>query len=255
MIINYFFGTILNAAFGLATQVNHAVGAFTSTLRQSAVPQIMKSQGTDQERSLGLVYSISRYSYLLMLMLAIPILLCIDEILRLWLETPPVYTRVFVIFMLINGMVSNLGAGFDASIQATGKIRKNQIGYVIINLSLLPIVFILYKFGFPPYVNVICMVFLTFVTLIFQIHIMAELTQFSIKQYLNQTIKPAILSTFVAVSPLITIKLFVPVSLSSSIFLFLFSFVWTVTSVTFLGLNPNERLLVSSFIKNKLKLV
>lgn len=171
IIINYFFGTILNAAFGIASQVSHAVGQFTSTIRQAAIPQIMKSQSFGNEsRSLNLVYAISRYSYLIMNIMAIPLLLCMDDVLRMWLGNPPEFTMIFVNFMLINGMVSNLGAGFDAIIQATGKVRKNQIGYSIINLALLPIIYVLYKIGLPPYVNVIVMVFLTLFTLLFQIY-------------------------------------------------------------------------------------
>ena len=63
MILNLFFGTIINAAFGLANQVFQGVNQFTTTLRQAAVPQIMKNQESNSERSLNLVYAISRYSY------------------------------------------------------------------------------------------------------------------------------------------------------------------------------------------------
>ena len=146
LIINFFFGTILNAAYGLATQVNHAVINFTSTLRQAAIPQIMKSHGKgDENRSLSLVYYISKYSFLSMNIVAIPIIININYILHLWLDKAPEYTNIFICLMLVNGMISNLGAGFDACIQATGNIRKNQIGYSIINLTTLPLIYILYS--------------------------------------------------------------------------------------------------------------
>ena len=252
MIINYFFGTILNAAFGLASQVNNAVSSFTSTLRQSAVPQIMKSQGQgNEDRALTLVYAISRYSYLLMMLMAIPILLSIDSILKFWLGNPPAYTSVFVIFMLINGMISNLGAGFDASIQSTGKIRKNQIGYSLINLALLPIVFVLYKLGFPPYVNVICMALLSIVTLVFQIGIMKDLTKFSVKTYIRTTIEPSFLSTILTLLPLLLIKLILPDSTLMTILYITISFGWSVLSIYFAGLDVNEK----GIISNKIKLI
>lgn len=252
MIINLFFGTILNAAFGLATQINHAVSSFTSTLRQAAVPQIMKSQGGgDEERSLTLVYAISRFSYLSMNILAIPLLLTIDKILELWLGEPPLYTNIFVIFMIINGMISNLGAGFDACIQATGKIKKNQIGYSIINLSLLPIIYILYKLGFPPYVNVICMVTLTLAVLIFQIYIMEKLTSFNISRYIKQTIIPSFLSTITALLPLIVLKQFWPTSTFDMLIFFAVAMLWTVISIAIFGLKKEEKKRTSDYIKKK----
>ncbi len=242
MIINFFFGTILNAAFGLATQINHAVSSFTATLRQAAVPQIMKSQGNgNEERSMTLVYTISRFSYLSMNIIAIPLLLTIDKILELWLGSPPEFTNIFVIFMIINGMVSNLGAGFDACIQATGQIRKNQIGYSLINLSLLPIIFILYKVGLPPYANVICMVVLTFVVLVFQIHIMKELTSFNVSRYIKMTILPSLTSTLVAVIPLLILKSILSESNVETIVFFVISIFWTCFSIGLLGLRKEEK--------------
>ena len=252
VIINLFFGTVLNAAFGLALQVSHAVSSFTSTLRQAAVPQIMKSQGGgDEERSLSLVYVISRLSYLSMNIIAIPLLLTIDEILELWLGIPPEYTNIFVIFIIINGMISNLGAGFDASIQATGKIRKNQIGYSLINLSLLPIIYILYKLGAPPYINVICMIVLTFIILVFQIYIMKELTSFNVLRYIKVTIIPSMTSTAVALAPLLLLKCVMPESNMATFVFIAIAVLWTCMSIVIFGLRKEEKEKVIGFINLK----
>lgn len=253
IIVNFFFGTILNAAFGLASQVSSAVNNFTSTLRQAAIPQIMKSQGNgDEERSLTLVYAMSRYSYLCMNILVIPLLLCMEDILKIWLGTPPEYTQIFVNFLLVSGMISNLGAGFDASIQATGKIRKNQIGYSIINLSIFPLVFVLYKIGLPVYVNVICMVFLSIATLVFQVHIMTELTLFSINYYIKQTIVPSFLSTLVAFLPLCLVRLVWPYSPVATILFLVISIIWTCVAIVMTGLARGEKQLLLRFLQNRI---
>ena len=153
--------------------------------------------------------------------------------------------------MLINGMISNLGAGFDASIQSTGKIRKNQIGYSLINLALLPLVFVLYKLGFPPYVNVICMALLSIITLVFQIGIMMDLTKFSLKTYINTTIKPSFLSTILSVLPLLLIKVTLPDSIIITVLYITISFGWTLVSIYVAGLDINEKEIIS----NKIKLI
>ena len=258
VILNFFFGTILNAAFGLASQVSNAVSQSTTILRQATIPQIMKSQsGGDANRSLRLVYATSRYSYLCTNIIALPLLLCMDYVLKIWLGNPPEYTLIFVDFMLVNGMISNLSAGFDASIQATGKVRKNQIGYSLINLVLLPIVFILYKVGFPPYINVVVMVVLTIITLVFQIYIMTELTAFKVKEYLKITIVPSLLSTILALLPLVPLRmLFIDKSFATIVYIVI-AVMWTCFSIYFFGILQSEKLIIRNIvnytIRNKLK--
>lgn len=247
MIINYFFGTVINASFGLASQVYAAISHFTATLRQAAIPQIMKSQGGgDEQRSLNIVYKISKFSFLSMFILAMPVLFTIDNILKIWLNEPPLYTNYFVIFLIINGMVANLGAGFDASIQATGRIKLNQIGYTIINLSLLPIIYILYKIGFEAYWNIIVMIGLSLTTLIFQIYIMKRITSFGFVKYLNLTISPCLLTVIVSVVPVLLVAKFVNqwIIRMGVVFLIACLAVYTI------GLTKKERLQLSNTVKN-----
>lgn len=252
MIVNYFFGTILNASLGLANQVSHAITQFTSTLRQAAVPQIMKNQKNNEKRSLTLVYAISRYSYFTMIIITIPLLFCINDVLKLWLgDSIPEYTTTFVVFMLINGMISNLGAGFDASIQATGKVRKNQIGYSLIGFSIVPIMFLLYKMGCPVYTNVIIMVLLTILTLIFQIFIMKELTSFTIHEYIKKTLIPSLTSTSFAVLILFPIRYLCPHTIAFTFLFITISVVLTSISIFFFGMNKSEQMIILNIIRTK----
>lgn len=253
MIINIFFGTILNAAFGLANQIYNATSQFTTTLRQAAIPQIMKGQASnDEERSLSLVYKISKYSYLFMMIPAIPLIICIRGTLKIWLGAPPEYTDIFIVLMLINGMVANLNAGFDALIQASGSIRKNQIGYCLINLSLLPIIYVLYKLGLPPYINVITMIFISGVFLIFQCWIMKLISAFSIPIYVKVTILPSLFTTVLAVTPLLLIYNWANLCITNTIISAIVCFVWTILSIYLVGFTKTEKLLLADILKRKI---
>lgn len=252
MIINLFFGTILNAAFGLASQVQSAIMQFTTTLRQAFIPQIMKNQKSNEGRSLDLVYAISRYSYLCMSFLIIPIILCLDSLLRIWLVEPPRYTNLFIYFMLISGLISNLAAGFDASIQATGKVKVNQIGYSLINLSLLPFMAICYQFDLPPYSNVIIMVLLAILTVAFQCYIMKKLTAFCFHQYLRITVQPAIVSSIIAFVPLYVLRSFIGDSILPISLFLCFGFGWSLFTIFLFGLNLQEKKIVSEFVNRLL---
>ncbi len=252
MIINVFFGTALNAAFGLANQVNRYITIFTNSLNQAAVPQIMKSYGGgDRARSLEIVYSISRLSTLILLILVIPIILNVDGILQIWLKEVPEYTNVFVVWMLINGFVTVLGSGFDPCIQSTGNIRNNEIGYGLINLALLPIIYILYKMGSPAYVNVIIMPFLTILTRVFQIFILKRQTEFNVKQYVRFSLVPSILTLIIAIIPLVLLRSHWGSGSFNTIMFVALSGLWTCFVVWIIGLNRREREQIIGFVKKK----
>lgn len=253
MVINLFFKNSINAAFGVANQIGQAALQFTNTLRQSVTPQIMKNQEGNSARSLNLVYAISRYTYLIMLIISVPLLLCMDTVLAFWLgadDVPPL-TSIFASILIIDGMISNLRSGFDASIQATGKIKKNQIGYTIINLSIIPIVYILYIIGLPAYINVIVAVILTIVTVIFQAFIMRELTNFTFREYWEKTLYLSILATIFAIVPMLILRNYIADNVYMIMGFALIATIWSCIAVLFSGINLSEREKIFSFIKKK----
>lgn len=96
---------------------------FVRNLSQAAVPQIMKEAGTNAQKSISIVYSISKYSFLLFSLIIVPIILNLQGILKIWLVEVPEYVYEFTILMIVNGMLWCLANGFDAAIQASGKIQ------------------------------------------------------------------------------------------------------------------------------------
>ena len=151
VLINLFFGTVLNAAYAIANQVNGFVGMATNSLSQAAVPQITKSySGGNTARSMEVVIYISKYTFIMMLLVCTPFLMQSQYILEIWLTTVPDYTSSFVNLILIDAMITCLGAGIPALYQATGKIRIFQICLSVILLSSLPIAYTFYRLGFSP---------------------------------------------------------------------------------------------------------
>jgi hypothetical protein len=176
-----------------------------------------------------------------------------DTLLQFWLgqDNIPPMTKMFAIFLIISSMVANLNAGFDASIQASGKVRKNQIGYTIINLSIIPIVYFLYKIGLPPYISVVVGVFLNIVTLVFQAYIMTELTEFTYGQYFHKTIIPSIIATVVSFFPLFGLRLVLSDNLFVIFIFIFFCIIWTSIVSFLLGMSKQERKGVIEFVKSK----
>lgn len=253
MIINFFFGTTLNAAFGLATQINRYSMMFTKGLNQAAVPQIMKSYGAgNTSRSLNLVYVISRISTLILAIIIIPLFICMDEILLLWLNTPPEYTSIFASFMLINALVAILGAGFNACIQSTGNIKKNEIWTGVIYLSLLPIIFILYKLGLPPYMNVVVLPFLTLTIRIMQLFILKSLTEFSISTYIKTTLLPCVFTIAVSFIPLFILHKLFTFGVVTTLLFLVIAVLWVALAALFIGMRSDERHKLFHYLKIKI---
>ena len=247
MIINYFFGTVLNAAYGIATQVNQYANVFIKSISQAAVPQIMKSYGEgDNARSTGLVYIISRLSSLALLLILVPLLIYTKEVLLVWLKEPPEFSVPFVRFLLINTFIAVLGSGFNASIQSTGNIKWNEIGCSLIFWFQLPIIFVLYYYKAPPYVNVIVLCIGTLITNIFQIFLLAKMTSFEYKAYFQRTMLPVFITTIVSFLPMILLKNIV---YAHWLIYLIISVFWTLVCVVFIGLMKKERLMLLRYIK------
>lgn len=251
LLVNFFFGTLLNAAFGIANTVNGFVGIAAGSLTQAAVPQITKSfSGGDQQRSMNLVVYISKYSYILMLLVCVPFIMQTEWILNFWLTDVPDYTSVFVQLILIDALITCLGAGIPSLYQATGQIRIFQISMSFILLSSIGIGFLGYYLGFPPYSILVVYCILSLID-----RVVALLL---IKYSLKMDIKP--LLTFSYVNSLKLTLLVMPFYwlnkyANSNITCFL-SMIGTEISliiiIYFWGLTNDEKSIISTFVKNKI---
>lgn len=248
MIMNLFFGTVINAAFGIASRVNEFIFSFVKNLNQAAIPQIMKNYGGDnQERSLTLVYKLSKYTYFIMLIPAVPILLSIDSILILWLKVIPPFTTVFVFLRIIHGLISCLESGFDATIDATGKIRKTKTFYSILFLSALPVIYLLYMLKFPPYIITIIFIAVEIIFLLVQTSILSKLTKFTFSKYFSGTLLPVFFVTLLII-PLFFLRKIFDQSFISLIVVSFVSVLTTLLIIYFVGLDKQEREIVNSIL-------
>jgi len=152
IILNLFFGPAVNAARGIGIHVAALVNTFATNFTMAINPQITKQYAAGNlDASRKLVYAGCRYSFYLLSLVSIPLIINIDYILKLWLGIVPEYTRQFVVLSLLTSLLYVLSGSVTTAIQATGKIKWFQIGICIIMLSELPVAWILLEFGLPPY--------------------------------------------------------------------------------------------------------
>jgi len=247
LIINSFFGTILNAGFGIASQVNNVVKMFSQSLNQAVIPQITKSYSSgSKDRTLQLVIYASKYSFFLMLLPALPILLETDFILNLWLKEVPVFTKIFIQIMLVNALIATMSAGIPSAVHATGKIKYFQIVLSSFVLLSLPIAFIGFKLGFQPYTILLVFTFTAIVTFIVQNFMLKKIINFNVEMYLNKSFLKMML-VFISVLPLFYIHNFFEPGLLRFICISSLAEIWLLTAIYFFGIEQNEKDVLSNY--------
>lgn len=159
LLINYFFNTVVNAAFAIAYQVESCVYMFVNKLTLAANPQVAKNfAGGSMDRVNMLIEKNSKYSILIMTIFFYIMSADLVFILNLWLKEVPEGAVLMCQLTLINALVRSFSEGTNGFVQASGKIKWFQIVGSIFLLSNLPIGYFLFKVGFEAYTIIICFI-------------------------------------------------------------------------------------------------
>ncbi len=254
IIINYFFGTALNAAFAVATRVQTTIGMFAENLNTAAIPQIMKSySGGEIRHSENLVNYISKYSFFLMFAIAVPIFCQLPYLLDLWLGTVPPYTLTFTRVVILLSVLEGLGRGIPALVQATGKVKWFQIIGSIIQLSGIPVIIGIYSMGGPPVAILIIICITTFVGAIFNLYLLRRIINFDIRSFVMTSYVRALL-VLLALIPFIWVcQLFNTHSFIGLIVSTLLAEIYLTVIIWYVGIDREEKNVLVKFICSKIK--
>lgn len=195
VIINLFFGTITNAAYGIANQINGAVGNFSSTFQKAINPQLMKSEGmNDRDRLVRISYISSKFSVLALSIFSVPLIIEMDEVLIIWLkDNIPPYTMRLAQSILLLSIVYQYSVGIMSAIQATGRIKYYQIAIGTILLLNVPVAFFVLKLGYPVYYTTMAFVVLEVISLCVRLLMASWLTGMKIKDFANMVVVPTLI--------------------------------------------------------------
>lgn len=255
IILNLFFGTVVNAAYGIANQVNAQLYSFSANMLKALNPQIVKSEGGgDRNRMLRLAMLASKCSFFLLSFFAIPLIFEMPYVLTLWLKNVPEYTVIFCQLVLVGTLTNQITIGLQTAIQSTGKIKLYQSVVGSLLLLNLPVAYFLLKWGFPAYYALISFIVIEVVSCGFRIYFLHKITGMSILEY----IRKVILKILLPIIPVVVVC-FIPYTYLQQSFLRLvmlvvLSILVYMTSIFFFGLEKNEQMKISDlFIKLKCK--
>ena len=151
MFLNVFCGPVVNAAQGVAMQVNGVVSRFVQDFMSAISPQITKSfSAKDYEYLDKVVYSSIKLSFFLIFAISVPLVFNIEYILSLWLKEVPEYVPSFIRLLMINSCIISLTGSISSLVEANGKIKFTQINYTVVMILTTLGCFILLKNGYPP---------------------------------------------------------------------------------------------------------
>lgn len=150
--INHFFGTLLNAALGIATQLQGVLMGVSGNMSKALTPVLVKKEGANQRHQmLEISYAGCKFSFLLFSFFALPILFSMPVVLQLWLKNVPEWTVLFCVLLFISSLIEQLYYFLYHAIQAEGNIKWFNISCSI--ASIIPIILtcVEFQFGFQPY--------------------------------------------------------------------------------------------------------
>lgn len=255
IILNSFFGPVVNAARGLAEQVNGAVNRFVANFQTAVNPQLIKNYASDQLGEMKtLLFRSTRFSYYLLLALSLPIILKMDFILHLWLKEVPDYTTGFCQLVLVSSLVSTLSNLLAQVARAYGKIRNYQIIVSIFLFLNFPLSYIVLKFWGSPLSTMFVNIGINAMLLFVRLRLTNRMIQMTYGSFIRNVLFPVIIVTAVALVIPLTIYFMLDNSIISFIIVCLVSFVSVGVSIYALGMNANERLYVLAAISKITKI-
>lgn len=252
VVLNIFFGAAVNAARGIAYQVLVAIRRFVDNFQMAMKPQIVKLYASNEKQEMfKLVFNGSKLSYLMILTLSLPVILEAPFILEFWLKKVPDYTVIFSRLVLIMSLIDSLSGTLIASMQASGKVRDYQIVVGGISLMTLPLVYVAFKCGCPPYMAMYIGIGISACCHIARLILLKKTIGLPVRSFLVKvTGKVAIVSMISLVLPL-AIHCFLPTGWLTFFLVCSVSVLSTLSFSFLLALDANEK----TFVINKAKAI
>lgn len=256
MLLNVFFGPVVNAARAVALQVQNAVQQFVGNFQMALNPQITKTYVKGEMNTMHqLMFRSARFSFYLLFLLSLPVLLEADFILTIWLKIVPDNTVIFLRIMICISLIYTLSNPLMIANQSTGKIKKYQVVCGSIQIMVFPISYIVLKIGFPVYSVFIVHFVMESIAQFARMVMLRPLIGICLRDYFKnvylQVISVVILSS--------VIPLWVYESMQDSFARFLLvCIICTLSVLTFtytIGLSKNERYFINMKIMGMLKYI
>lgn len=255
VLLNVFFGPVTNAAKAVADRINSIIASFSNNFYTAVRPQLIKKYaGGDTDGMLNLGYKTTKYSFFIMFIVSLPLIVFMQELLVLWLGAKNVTPEMvlFVKLIIVFSLLNTFEQPVTVMIQATGMVRKYEVVVGMFTLLLLPLSYLAYKLGAPSHASILILIGLYSVAQFFRLQVARSQINLSYAVYMQIVVVPVIRTLFFTL---------VMILVSSEYMFQNFHFFWgclicltiSFVSVYMIGLNDEERLFLADILKRKIK--
>lgn len=253
ILLNLFGGPVLNAARGIAVQVQSIVNNFAVNFQTAVNPQIIKLYARDSIPELHmLIYRSAKFAFYLLYFICLPLLLNMNTVLHWWLVDVPDYTVVFLTLILIITLLDSMSNPLMKAADATGKIRRYHLCVGGWLLLVLPVSYILLNLGFPPYVVFIVQLIFSIGALFVRLFILRNMIYMPIISYMRNVLLPVFLVVSVSLPLPLWVSTFDVHSSAVKFFgVCAICVISTIMSTFYLGMSPAEQAFLKSKILNR----
>ncbi len=249
LLINIYFGVTLNAARGIAGQVNALSTKFVTNFMTALGPQITKTYAAGNLLQMHqLVCRGAKFSFFLTILFAIPFGFEAEKLLTLWLGIVPEYTVVFVRLTFISAITTVLGNTLVTAQYATGKIRKYQIVMTVCGFWVFPLTWIAFKLGGGPTWSYIYFILVYFGLIFVRIYLVKDMINLPWSLYVKEVLGRSLIVFIGAFIPPLVIYLLMPPTIIRFILLCCVSLLATCFSIYWFGLQPQEKTAIRGLI-------
>lgn len=253
MAVNSFFGVVFNAARGIVTQAEGAIMSLVNNFTMAFNPQITKSYAEgNKEYMLTLMNRGAKFSFFLFLFILIPFELCADTILGIWLKEVPDKAPLFLRLSLLCSGTLLLGNSYLTAIFATGNIRNYEIAVTVVGCLVFPFSLGAYYLGAPVETSYVIFLFIYNVLVWIRMYYIKKLLSMPITDFVKSVIIPILKVTPIAFLFPFAVWLMLDNAIVRFIVTIPVSILSTCISIYYLGLQSNEKTLISSKISGLL---
>lgn len=242
ILLNLYVGPVINAARGIAEQVNGAINSFASNFMTAVNPQITKSYAAnDKAYMLELIYKSAKFSLYLLLFLSLPIIVETPYILKIWLKVVPEHTVWFVRLILLYALCDSASRPLITAILATGNIKNYQLIIGAFQFLCLPISYFFLERGFYPEITLIVSLILNLCCLVVRLILLRSMIGLRVRIYIKEVVIKVVLIGIVSSALPIYLSFRLPNSFSSFIVVIVLTLVITLLSIYCIGCSLSER--------------
>lgn len=258
--MNHFCGVIINAGIGVANQLNGIIYQFVSNMQLAFNPSLVQHYSSGENEQLRLLlYKSSRYSFYLILLFALPLILNSDFVLHVWLEdNVPPYSGTFLIIILFCSILDAISGPLWVTVQAAGRIKKYQLVISSIIFFNLPLVYFILKYGGNPLLAYSVGILMRLSITIYRVYFLSGIQVIRVWEYVKSVVRPTLVVAIMSFTFSILLSFvlgdFFDTFLANIVLIFL-QVGMTGATVFTMGMTSNERwVLIDYLLKIKSKL-